>query len=83
MNCKARNCRISVLLTCVKAYWNVSPFYLEQSMLYHFSNCLMLFCSGLLVAYHTIKELKKVGGIRHFNWFMFYFHRVWRYAKGL
>lgn len=34
--------------------------------------------SGLLVAYLTLKELKKAGGIRSFNWFMFYFHRVWR-----
>ncbi|XP_045192777.2 O-acyltransferase like protein-like [Mercenaria mercenaria] len=34
--------------------------------------------SGILVAYLTLRELKKVGGACKFNWFMFYFHRFWR-----
>ncbi|WAR11331.1 NRF6-like protein [Mya arenaria] len=34
--------------------------------------------SGVLVAYLTLRELKKVGGMKGFNWFMFYFHRFWR-----
>ncbi|XP_045194786.2 uncharacterized protein LOC123550421 [Mercenaria mercenaria] len=34
--------------------------------------------SGILVAYLTLKELKKVGGASKLNWFMFYFHRFWR-----
>ncbi|XP_076472960.1 nose resistant to fluoxetine protein 6-like [Babylonia areolata] len=32
--------------------------------------------SGLLVAYLTLKEMKKRGG--KLNWFLFYFHRFWR-----
>ncbi|XP_025111704.1 nose resistant to fluoxetine protein 6-like [Pomacea canaliculata] len=32
--------------------------------------------SGLLVAYLTLKELRKNSG--KLNWFMFYFHRFWR-----
>ncbi|XP_025112929.1 nose resistant to fluoxetine protein 6-like isoform X2 [Pomacea canaliculata] len=32
--------------------------------------------SGLLVAYLTLKEMKKRNG--KLNWFMFYFHRFWR-----
>ncbi|WAR03139.1 NRF6-like protein [Mya arenaria] len=34
--------------------------------------------SGLLVSYLSMKELKKVGGVRNFRWGMFYFHRFWR-----
>lgn len=34
--------------------------------------------SGLLVAYLTLREMKKRGGARRFNWLMFYFHRFWR-----
>ncbi|KAK3086996.1 hypothetical protein FSP39_000145 [Pinctada imbricata] len=34
--------------------------------------------SGLLVAYLTLKEMKKLGGILKLNWGMFYFHRFWR-----
>ncbi|XP_052816345.1 nose resistant to fluoxetine protein 6-like [Mya arenaria] len=34
--------------------------------------------SGVLVAYLTLRELKKVNGARGLNWFMFYFHRFWR-----
>ncbi|KAL4234454.1 hypothetical protein ACF0H5_006100 [Mactra antiquata] len=34
--------------------------------------------SGVLVAYLSLRELKKVGGVSKFNWFMFYFHRFWR-----
>ena len=36
--------------------------------------------SGLLVAYLALKELKKKDGATKFNWFMYYFHRFWRYA---
>ncbi|PVD22481.1 hypothetical protein C0Q70_18295 [Pomacea canaliculata] len=32
--------------------------------------------SGMLVAYLTLKEMKKRNG--KLNWFMFYFHRFWR-----
>ncbi|KAK7088883.1 nose resistant to fluoxetine protein 6-like [Littorina saxatilis] len=32
--------------------------------------------SGLLVAYLSLKEMKKKGG--KINWFLFYFHRFWR-----
>lgn len=34
--------------------------------------------SGLLVAYLSLKEMKKRNGARNFNWGMFYFHRFWR-----
>ncbi|KAL4234257.1 hypothetical protein ACF0H5_005907 [Mactra antiquata] len=34
--------------------------------------------SGTLVAYLTLREIKKVGGPKKLNWFMFYFHRFWR-----
>lgn len=34
--------------------------------------------SGCLVAYLTLRELKKVGGAKKLNWFMFFFHRFWR-----
>ena len=34
--------------------------------------------SGLLVAYLTLKEIKKRGGVKKMNWGMFYFHRFWR-----
>ncbi|XP_052787971.1 nose resistant to fluoxetine protein 6-like [Mya arenaria] len=34
--------------------------------------------SGLLVAYLTLREMKKRGGAKKFNWGMFYFHRFWR-----
>ncbi|XP_053380237.1 nose resistant to fluoxetine protein 6-like [Mercenaria mercenaria] len=34
--------------------------------------------SGLLVAYLSLREMRKVGGPRKFNWFLFYFHRFWR-----
>ncbi|WAR11329.1 NRF6-like protein [Mya arenaria] len=34
--------------------------------------------SGVLVAYLTLRELKKVGGAKRLNWLMFYFHRFWR-----
>ncbi|KAK3580062.1 hypothetical protein CHS0354_001014 [Potamilus streckersoni] len=34
--------------------------------------------SGLLVAYLTLREIKKMGGIKKFRWGMFYFHRFWR-----
>ncbi|KAL3870228.1 hypothetical protein ACJMK2_038305 [Sinanodonta woodiana] len=34
--------------------------------------------SGLLLAFLTFRELKKVGGIKEFSWGMFYFHRFWR-----
>ncbi|XP_052790475.1 nose resistant to fluoxetine protein 6-like isoform X1 [Mya arenaria] len=34
--------------------------------------------SGLLVAYLTLREMKKCGGAKKFNWGMFYFHRFWR-----
>ncbi|XP_052816398.1 nose resistant to fluoxetine protein 6-like [Mya arenaria] len=34
--------------------------------------------SGVLVAYLTLRELKKVDGVKGLNWFMFYFHRFWR-----
>ncbi|KAL4219628.1 hypothetical protein ACF0H5_022200 [Mactra antiquata] len=34
--------------------------------------------SGLLVAYLTLKEIEKRGGVKRVNWFMFYFHRFWR-----
>ncbi|WAR04826.1 LOW QUALITY PROTEIN: NRF6-like protein [Mya arenaria] len=34
--------------------------------------------SGVLVAYLTLRELKKVGGANRLNWLMFYFHRFWR-----
>ncbi|WAR11333.1 NRF6-like protein [Mya arenaria] len=38
--------------------------------------------SGVLVAYLTLRELKKVDGVKGLNWFMFYFHRFWRYLSG-
>ncbi|XP_052722101.1 nose resistant to fluoxetine protein 6-like [Crassostrea angulata] len=34
--------------------------------------------SGLLLAYLTLKEMKKGQGKFRINWFMFYFHRFWR-----
>lgn len=34
--------------------------------------------SGCLVAYLTLREMKKVGGAKKLNWGMFYFHRFWR-----
>ncbi|KAL3870699.1 hypothetical protein ACJMK2_038743 [Sinanodonta woodiana] len=34
--------------------------------------------SGLLVAYLSLREMQKVGGIKKFNWIMYYFHRFWR-----
>ncbi|KAL4219668.1 hypothetical protein ACF0H5_022240 [Mactra antiquata] len=34
--------------------------------------------SGLLVAYLSLREMKKRGGPTKFNWLMFYFHRFWR-----
>lgn len=34
--------------------------------------------SGTLVAYLTLRELKKVGGVRKLNWIIFYLHRYWR-----
>ncbi|WAR11321.1 NRF6-like protein [Mya arenaria] len=36
------------------------------------------FCRGVLVAYLALRELKKVGGAKRLNWFIFYFHRFWR-----
>ncbi len=35
-------------------------------------------CSGCLVAYLTLCELKKCKG--KLNWLMYYFHRFWRYV---
>lgn len=34
--------------------------------------------SGLLVAYLTLREMKKRNGAKRFGWGMFYFHRFWR-----
>lgn len=34
--------------------------------------------SGLLVSYLSLREMKKRGGARKFQWGMFYFHRFWR-----
>ncbi|KAL3870700.1 hypothetical protein ACJMK2_038744 [Sinanodonta woodiana] len=34
--------------------------------------------SGLLVAYLSLREMQKAGGIKKFNWIMYYFHRFWR-----
>ncbi|KAL4219415.1 hypothetical protein ACF0H5_021995 [Mactra antiquata] len=34
--------------------------------------------SGLLVAYLSLKEMKKCGGPRKFRWGLYYFHRYWR-----
>lgn len=34
--------------------------------------------SAVLVAYLTLREFEKVGGVRKLNWAMFYFHRFWR-----
>ncbi|KAL3870698.1 hypothetical protein ACJMK2_038742 [Sinanodonta woodiana] len=34
--------------------------------------------SGLLVAYLSLRKMQKVGGIKKFNWIMYYFHRFWR-----
>ena len=34
------------------------------------------FLSGFLVAYMTLKHLKKGNG--RINWFLYYFHRFWR-----
>ena len=33
-----------------------------------------VYCSGLLVAYLSLKEMKKRGGAHKFQWGMFYFH---------
>ncbi|KAL3870701.1 hypothetical protein ACJMK2_038745 [Sinanodonta woodiana] len=33
---------------------------------------------GLLVAYLSLRDMQKVGGIKKFNWIMYYFHRFWR-----
>lgn len=41
-------------------------------MLYNF----MLYFSGLLLTYLTLKQMKKSKG--KINWFLFYFHRFWR-----
>uniref|UniRef100_K1PPP0 Nose resistant to fluoxetine protein 6 n=1 Tax=Magallana gigas TaxID=29159 RepID=K1PPP0_MAGGI len=38
--------------------------------------------SGLLLAYLTLKEMKKGQGKFRINWFMFYFHRFWSYFPG-
>ncbi|XP_077984529.1 nose resistant to fluoxetine protein 6-like [Glandiceps talaboti] len=37
-----------------------------------------LVLSGLLVTYLTLRQLKRCGGPRHYNWGLFYFHRYWR-----
>ncbi|XP_053381296.1 nose resistant to fluoxetine protein 6-like [Mercenaria mercenaria] len=34
--------------------------------------------SGLLVAYLSLREMKKKNGAKRFSWGMFYFHRFWR-----
>ena len=36
-------------------------------------------CSGTLVSYLLLKELRNKNGPLHINWALFYFHRFWRY----
>ena len=39
-------------------------------------NCFVF--SGLLVAYLSLQEMRRVGGAKKFKWGLFYFHRFWR-----
>ncbi|KAJ8045081.1 Nose resistant to fluoxetine protein 6 [Holothuria leucospilota] len=69
----------------VDSFFVLSPLsqYINQATFSTISlRCKHLFCfscnlfSGLLVTYLTLKELKQKNG--KLNWFLFYFHRIWR-----
>ncbi|XP_060603088.1 nose resistant to fluoxetine protein 6-like [Ruditapes philippinarum] len=65
---------------------NIYPFIQSHVKIFSFMTILnatvavdtFFLLSGLLVAYLSLKELRKVGGVKNFKWGMFYFHRFWR-----
>ncbi|XP_053384254.1 nose resistant to fluoxetine protein 6-like isoform X2 [Mercenaria mercenaria] len=71
---------------CAMIAKNIYPFIMGHVKQFSFMTILnatvavdtFFLLSGLLVAYLSLKEMKKVGGARKFKWGMFYFHRFWR-----
>ncbi|XP_061188052.1 nose resistant to fluoxetine protein 6-like [Saccostrea echinata] len=70
-------------ITNFRNYYTAAPKFMKRWSFQAVLNALVsvdsfFALSGLLVAYLTLREMKKGKGFFRINWFTFYFHRFWR-----